>query len=66
MARLFNEIARERGLTALFVTHDPDEALSVANRVVVINGGKTVADIKVDGQFLENARERIISALVNA
>lgn len=66
MARLFNEIARERGLTALFVTHDPDEALSVANRVVVINGGKTVADIKVDGQSLENARERIISALVNA
>lgn len=66
MARLFNEIACERGLTALFVTHDPDEALSVANRVVVISGGKTVADIKADGQSFEKARERIISALVNA
>ncbi|AWB49137.1 spermidine/putrescine ABC transporter ATP-binding protein [Gemmobacter aquarius] len=33
------EIQRELGITAVFVTHDQEEALSMSDRVVVMNGG---------------------------
>jgi thiamine transport system ATP-binding protein len=32
------------GLTVVYVTHDQDEALSVADRVVLLDGGRIVAD----------------------
>ena len=44
MTELFFEIWREDKRTALFVTHDVDEAASVAQRIVVISGGKSVYD----------------------
>jgi thiamine transport system ATP-binding protein len=34
----------ELGLTAVYVTHDQDEALSVADRVVLLDAGRIVAD----------------------
>jgi thiamine transport system ATP-binding protein len=34
----------ELGLTVLYVTHDQDEALSVADRVVLLDAGRIVAD----------------------
>ncbi len=34
------EIHRNLGLTTLFVTHDQDEALSLSDRVVLLNAGK--------------------------
>jgi thiamine transport system ATP-binding protein len=34
----------ELGLTVLYVTHDQDEALSVADRVVILDAGRIVAD----------------------
>ena len=34
------EIHRRLGLTTLFVTHDQEEALSLSDRVVLLNGGK--------------------------
>jgi thiamine transport system ATP-binding protein len=37
-------IFAELGLTAIYVTHDQDEALSVADRVVVLHEGQVVAD----------------------
>jgi len=33
-------IQRELGITTLFVTHDQEEALSISDRIVVMNGGK--------------------------
>ncbi|MGA0541150.1 ABC transporter ATP-binding protein [Neotabrizicola sp. VNH66] len=33
------EIQRELGITAIFVTHDQEEALSISDRIVVMNGG---------------------------
>ena len=44
--RLQNEISRiqaETGVTTLFVTHDQQEAMSLADRLVVINGGQVAA-----------------------
>ena len=40
LRRLHDEI----GLTSLFVTHDQEEALEVADRVVLLNQGKVVQD----------------------
>jgi len=37
-------IFAELGLTVLYVTHDQDEALSVADRVIVLDAGRIVAD----------------------
>ena len=34
------EIQRRVGITTVFVTHDQDEALSVADRIAVLNGGR--------------------------
>jgi putative spermidine/putrescine transport system ATP-binding protein len=33
-------LLRDRGLTAVFVTHDQDEALAVSNRIAVMNAGR--------------------------
>jgi putative spermidine/putrescine transport system ATP-binding protein len=33
------DIQRELGITTIFVTHDQEEALSISDRVVVMNGG---------------------------
>jgi putative spermidine/putrescine transport system ATP-binding protein len=33
-------IQRELGITTLFVTHDQEEALSISDRIVVLNGGR--------------------------
>lgn len=34
------EIAREFNLTTIIVTHDPEEALTLSDRVLIINDGK--------------------------
>jgi sulfate transport system ATP-binding protein len=38
-------LQRELGITALFVTHDQEEALALADRVVILNRGAVVADL---------------------
>lgn len=38
-------IQAELGITTLFVTHDQDEALGLADRVVILNRGQVVADL---------------------
>lgn len=44
MYELFYEILNESGRTALYVTHDLDEALSIAQRIIVIKHGEIVYD----------------------
>ena len=39
-----DRIIREKGISAILVTHDQSEALRLSNRVVVLNGGKVVQD----------------------
>lgn len=34
------EIARKFGLTTIIVTHDPEEALTLSDRVLILNGGR--------------------------
>jgi iron(III) transport system ATP-binding protein len=39
---LFHELLRERGTTALYVTHDPREAQALGIRTAVLDGGRIV------------------------
>jgi sulfate/thiosulfate transport system ATP-binding protein len=40
LRRWLREVHRETGLTTVFVTHDQDEAMELADRVVVLNQGR--------------------------
>jgi NitT/TauT family transport system ATP-binding protein len=44
---LWNETARARKRTVLFVTHDVDEAMLLADRVVVVDRGRIADDLNV-------------------
>ena len=41
MRREIKRLQRQIGFTALFVTHDQEEALSLSDRIVVLNAGQT-------------------------
>jgi iron(III) transport system ATP-binding protein len=44
MRKELSALIRQIGITALFVTHDQAEALSIADRVAVMNGGRIVQE----------------------
>jgi ABC-type Fe3+/spermidine/putrescine transport system ATPase subunit len=44
MRKELSTLIRQIGITALFVTHDQVEALSIADRVAVMNGGRIVQE----------------------
>ena len=72
MHGLFLQIWRQDKRTALFVTHDADEAVSLADRLVVLKGGKAVFD--AEPQFSasdelknkEELRKKLISVLLES
>ncbi|MDE6667489.1 MAG: ABC transporter ATP-binding protein [Clostridia bacterium] len=64
ISELFLQIQNESRRTALFVTHDVDEALSLAHRIIAINGGKTVLDVLTEGVDKDELRKRLISVLI--
>jgi iron(III) transport system ATP-binding protein len=45
------QILRERNATSVLVTHDQDEALSMADRVAVLRGGRIVADAQPESLY---------------
>lgn len=53
LQRAFVSLHRERRSTMIFVTHDVYEALQVADRVVLIDGGSVVLDCRSAG-FLQS------------
>ena len=68
MMELFKSIAAESGRTAVFVTHDVDEALYLGDRIVVLSSGKIVFECEnvPDGAFGCGARRaELVKALVD-
>lgn len=67
MERLFFEIRKADNRTALFVTHDIDEAINVADRIIVLKGGKTVFDYTRPPQTDSGGalRRALINALIS-
>ncbi len=63
ISELFLQIQRESGRTALFVTHDVDEALNLADRIIVLKDGAIVYDAPVRGEK-DALRKRLISVLI--
>jgi sulfonate transport system ATP-binding protein len=55
MQRLVEHVWLSQGLTAILVTHDVAEAVSLADRIVLIEAGAIVGDFAVD---LERPRQR--------
>ena len=48
MQGLIEKLWREHGFTAILVTHDIFEAVSLADRVILLNDGKIDLDINID------------------
>lgn len=48
MQRQVGDLWRRHGMAILFVTHDVDEALLLADRVLLVEGGRIAQDIPVD------------------
>ena len=48
MQQLIEALWLQRGFTAVLVTHDVQEALALADRVVLIEDGRITLDLKVD------------------
>jgi len=69
MQCLIEKLWREQGFTALFVTHDVEEAVALADRVIVLEQGRVALDLPVN---LPRPRDReaagfgAIKALVRA
>ncbi|WP_425930312.1 ATP-binding cassette domain-containing protein [Pseudomonas sp. NyZ201] len=49
----FLQLVRERGVTTLLVTHDPGEALRLADRIAVLRGGRLI-QVGTPGELLEH------------
>ncbi|MBD5585385.1 MAG: ATP-binding cassette domain-containing protein [Clostridia bacterium] len=64
ISSLFSEIRQEKNATALFVTHDVDEALDLSHRIIIIKDGIIACDVKTDGEDKDELRKRLISALI--
>ncbi|HET9172882.1 MAG TPA: ABC transporter ATP-binding protein [Actinospica sp.] len=56
-------IHQEFGLTTLYVTHDQEEALSLADRLVVLNAGH-VAQVGTPSELYESPRSAYVAAFM--
>jgi ABC-type Fe3+/spermidine/putrescine transport system ATPase subunit len=56
-------ITRKSGVTTVFVTHEQDEALSMADRVVVMNGGEIIQDDTPQDLYLRPSSEFVATFL---
>jgi sulfonate transport system ATP-binding protein len=72
MRSLLERVWKERGFTAVLVTHDVDEAVALADRVLVLRDGRAALDLSIDlprprsigvDQRATELKERIQAAL---
>ncbi|MCW3097430.1 MAG: ssuB [Chthonomonadaceae bacterium] len=73
MQRLIERLWEEQGFTALLVTHDVDEAVALADRIIVLEEGRIVQEVAVPldrprhrsdrafGRIEEEVLERLLS-----
>jgi len=57
LQELLKQLQRELGKTVIFVTHDMDEALKLADRIVIMQDGKVVQFDTPDNILMEPANE---------
>ena len=70
LTKVFSSLWKEQKKTAVFVTHDIEEACMLAHRIVVLRKGKIVLDLEMGGElprgYAENVaeREKILKTLL--
>ena len=57
------EIQRDLGITTIFVTHDQEEAMSISDRIVVMNGG-IAEQAGTPFEIYNNPRTRFVAGFV--
>ncbi len=65
LQRELARIVRDLGTTTLFVTHDFDEALKLADRIVVMHGGR-IEQVAAPGELLDRPATAYVRDLVHA
>ena len=58
-------IQRELGITTVYVTHDQEEALTLSDRIVVLNGGRIEQEGRPDDVY-ERPRTRFVADFLGA
>ncbi|MFD3444285.1 ABC transporter ATP-binding protein [Microbacteriaceae bacterium 4G12] len=61
-----NRLQRELGKTIVFVTHDIDEAFTVADQVVIFRKGGVVAQAGTPAEILANPADDFVASFVGA
>ena len=56
-------LQRKLGITTIFVTHDQEEALSMSDRIVVMNEG-AIEQIGTPGEIYNRPRTRFVASFV--
>lgn len=51
LCKLFSELWSEKRQTTVFVTHDVEEALLLAQRVIILKNGKVVREFRLRGEI---------------
>lgn len=57
------EIARDLNLTTIIVTHDPEEALSLSDKVMILNGGK-VLQFSTPDEIIHNPQDEFVNDFI--
>jgi sulfonate transport system ATP-binding protein len=67
MQGLVRDLCRRHQPAVVLVTHDVDEALRLADRVLVLRGGRFVTDLRIDaddeGQRVQERRRALLTEL---
>ncbi len=64
LGRAYRSLHQELGLTSVLVTHDMAEALLLADRVVVLSGGRVMADLP-PAELMRYREDPAISAMID-
>lgn len=62
---LFLSLQREKNMTALFVTHDIEEALRIADRIIILKKGGSYEDLTVEKGKVDDLRKNIIQVFMS-
>lgn len=61
-----NRLQRELGKTIVFVTHDIDEAFTLADQVVILKQGGVVAQVGTPAQILADPADDFVASFIGA
>ena len=63
MRHEIRRLQKEVGITALFVTHDQEEAMTIADRIVVINQGR-IEQVGTQAEIYDRPRTRFVADFI--